>query len=77
VADPRGVLKTQGRRAPGNREEEKTLTTRKMAIHQAWATRERHWVVGSRGREAMVTPLASRYRVEMGRDQKTYRGIRV
>jgi hypothetical protein len=30
VADPRGVLKTQGQRAPGNREEEKTLTTGKM-----------------------------------------------
>ncbi len=37
-------------------------------------SRERPWAMGSRGREAMVTPLKSRFRVANNEEPETERG---
>ena len=34
-----------------------------FACYHAWTIQDRGWIVGNRGREAMVTPLGSRIRV--------------
>ncbi len=49
---------------PGNGVEEKILMTRK----EAWMFQQRRWGMGSRGREAIVTPMRSRDRVTGGKD---------
>ena len=54
-----GSTDDSGPMKPGNSVEDKILTTRK----EAWMSQYRHWGMGSRGREAMVTPLRSRVRV--------------
>ncbi len=51
-----GSTEDSGPMKPGNRAEEKTLTTGKTR-----ATGDRYPAVGSHGREARVTPSGSRF----------------